>query len=369
MTVEFKFPCPACGQPVQADIHDCGSKVKCPACQAEIVVPQPDTATKPEYARGGHAIPVPKHAHAAPRASGVVPPPPPPPQMCKLAVLSFWLSVSSVLIWPLGFIPGILCGRKAKAEIQKNPTLGGRHLAKLGVAIGYGFAAIFGAGLVVFFLLFFNTSRKARAPIQPIASPSAPPVQEPAPSPAKVPEPENPAVGWTLSLTNMTIPSWTVSGMLHGAKFKYDHARVGTSVLIIRESTNTTDMTMVIYLNQKPGESLSGKKFAISSDSEPVLRQISIGWWENDKEEKQSASFTNGYTLKLEFGNVTRNKTTGSNTMAGAIYLCLPDTNYSYLAGTFDASILTPRPPGATPRGAPGSVPGSKKPKKIKKRP
>ena len=138
--------------------------------------------------------------------------------------------------------------------------------------------------------------------------------------------------------------------MVHGTKFKFDHATVGTNMLILRESTNTTDMSVVLLLNQKPGESLSGKRFAISPDSELILRQIAMAWWEDAKEEKQYTRITNGFALKLEFGNVTRNQVTGANTLAGAIYLCLPDTNHSYLAGTFDARILASRPPGTPPR-------------------
>src|SRR5437016_3080189 len=111
MTAEFKFPCPACGQPVQAQMQDCGSKVMCPACQADVTVPQPDVATKLGYSKG-HSVPVPKHAHGAPRAAGEAPPAPsepPPPPLCRLATASFWLSLSSVLIGPFGFIPGIIC--------------------------------------------------------------------------------------------------------------------------------------------------------------------------------------------------------------------------------------------------------------------
>jgi hypothetical protein len=371
MTAEFKFPCPTCGQPVQADTHDCGSKVKCPACQADIVVPQPDAAPKPGYFKGQHTVPVPKHAHGAPRASGVVAPPPAPPapSMHPLAVVSFWLSLSSVLIWPFGFIPGIICARKAKAEIRKNPALHGRKLAQLALVMGYGFAVLFGVA-AVFAVLHFKASQKSPKPREKTAQQSEPvrtmetnlpPVVEA--SPTNV---------WTLYHTNMTIPAWPAAGKIHGRDFKHNQAGVGTNILTMHQGTNFPhDLSVWITFRQKPGESLSGKKFAFSADTESPLKEVRIGWKEG-QDEKVWQTFTNGYALKLEFGNVTRDSVTGTNMMAGTIYLCLPDTNYSYIAGTFDARIGRRPPPvvksNAKQGAQPGAPSGPKKGRKGKKR-
>jgi hypothetical protein len=226
------------------------------------------------------------------------------------------------------------------------------------VALGYAFAAVFGAALVVFAIVFYKPVKRPDKPVATPVTPVAPvqPSQKKSPTVAPTVSTD---IGWILNLTNLTIPSWTVRGRIRGTEFKFDHAMVGTNVLILRENTNTTDMSVVLFLNQKPGESLSGKRFAVSPDSEPILRYVSVAWWD-EQDERQQQRFTNGYALKLEFGNVTRNKITGTNMLAGAIYLCLPDTNRSYLAGTFDARILAPRPPDAPPR--------EKKTKRTKKR-
>lgn len=39
----FKFVCPACGQPLEAESDMVGSSVECPACQITITIPQPDS--------------------------------------------------------------------------------------------------------------------------------------------------------------------------------------------------------------------------------------------------------------------------------------------------------------------------------------
>jgi hypothetical protein len=44
--------------------------------------------------------------------------------------------------------------------------------------------------------------------------------------------------------------------------------------------------------------------------------------------------------MKLEFGPIAANK------MPGKIYLCLPDFSKSFVAGTFNAEIRKPAPPG-----------------------
>jgi hypothetical protein len=60
--------------------------------------------------------------------------------------------------------------------------------------------------------------------------------------------------------------------------------------------------------------------------------------------------------MKLEFGQLTNNQ------IAGKIYVGLPDTEQSVVAGVFNATAnltVTPATPGATPVAAPAVNPGS----------
>jgi hypothetical protein len=350
MAAEFKFPCPACGHSVQGNTRDCGTEITCPACQEDIAVPQLDLAMRLHYSRADHSVPVPQHATAAPRADGVVPPPPPPPPMCKLAVLSFWLSLSSVLIWPLGFVPGILLGRKARTEIEENPKLHGRGLAKAGLIMGYGFAFIFCMAAVLFAVHIFKGSRdadKAGQKTQVVVLTNTP-IRQPDTNLPGVSEPVRTNIAWTLNLTNMNLAStaiadWPAAGKIHGVDFKHSVAETKPNVLTLRESPGSPhDLTLTLLFRQKPGENLGSNTFEISPDSEPVLRQVRIGWKDGRGKTKEWQGFTNGYAMKLAFANIIRNRVTGTNTLAGAIFLCLPDTNYSYVAGTFNASFVPP---------------------------
>jgi hypothetical protein len=57
---------------------------------------------------------------------------------CGLAKASLALSCCTLLIpFFAGSIAGIICGHKALKEIDRNPQLEGRSLAKWGLIIGY----------------------------------------------------------------------------------------------------------------------------------------------------------------------------------------------------------------------------------------
>jgi len=45
---EFKFACPVCGQHINADSDDAGSKMECPTCFRQIVVPQSPSSSDPK---------------------------------------------------------------------------------------------------------------------------------------------------------------------------------------------------------------------------------------------------------------------------------------------------------------------------------
>ena len=61
--------------------------------------------------------------------------------------------------------------------------------------------------------------------------------------------------------------------------------------------------------------------------------------WKNEQQEPAKQDFTNGYALKLAFGQPAEGR------MPGKIYLCLPDEEQSVVAGTFDATIRKPKRP------------------------
>jgi hypothetical protein len=53
------------------------------------------------------------------------------------------LSCASVLLWPLGFVPGIVCGYMARAAIKRDGRLLGDQMARVGILVGYAFMGLF----------------------------------------------------------------------------------------------------------------------------------------------------------------------------------------------------------------------------------
>jgi hypothetical protein len=64
-------------------------------------------------------------------------PPPTPSKYSIMAVISLSLSCLSLVIGPIGYIPGIIFGHAARSECKKNPQLVGSRMALAGLIIGY----------------------------------------------------------------------------------------------------------------------------------------------------------------------------------------------------------------------------------------
>ena len=346
MTGEFRFQCPACGQHIQAEARDAGTQVKCPTCQADIVVPDPAAVPKLTVAKGRFSVPVPLHAQAAPRASGLPPPPPPPPPpMCRRAVVSLVLALASVILWPFGFIPAIILGRAATLEIKKDPTLRGLELAKAGLAIGYAFAGLFAAAAVVALALwgfpvagkFFHAQKPA-----PVAKPAQPPVATstvPASPPATMVTDTN----WTLELGRATMPDTPAKGRVHGREFKLQRCTIRNGSLSLRQGDSwPPDVGVSILLPPRPAEDYSKKTFLITANLTANVPRVILRW-KDDQKLAATENIDRGYALKLEFGQVAGGQ------LPGKLYLCTPDEWKSFVLGSFKAEIRKPGPPKPRP--------------------
>ncbi len=143
---DLKFACPHCEQHIKCGDDMVGKLVACPACGREVTVPRLDSEHHLHLSTG--RIPVPTHAHGAPRASEPEPRQgqewlPTKPEFSKYAIASIALSCSSVVLLIFGCIPGIIFGYLAKSELRQNPRLQGAELAKAGIIVGYCFLALF----------------------------------------------------------------------------------------------------------------------------------------------------------------------------------------------------------------------------------
>lgn len=83
-----------------------------------------------------------------------------------LAVASLSLSCLSIIIGPLGYIPGIISGHAARSECKRNPQLMGSRMALAGLIIGYlGLAiTVMVIGLILHFADITLTTFKSTDP-------------------------------------------------------------------------------------------------------------------------------------------------------------------------------------------------------------
>jgi hypothetical protein len=60
-----------------------------------------------------------------------------------MAIASFVLALFSILIGPLGFVPAIICGHRARSRLRRDASLAGGGFATAGLVIGYTFLTLF----------------------------------------------------------------------------------------------------------------------------------------------------------------------------------------------------------------------------------
>jgi hypothetical protein len=142
---------------------------------------------------------------------------------------------------------------------------------------------------------------------------------------------------WTLDLTNAVFRDEAAAGEIHGRDFVCRQAVLQNGLLILRvEPGWQSKMTANIFVSTNAfstnaAELLRGKSFEVGTNHAGFAPSVSLFWQDGDL--RVVEIFTNGFAMKLEFGNISNNK------LPGKIYLCLPDETKSYVAGTFTAEI------------------------------
>jgi hypothetical protein len=100
------------------------------------------------------------------------------------------------------------------------------------------------------------------------------------------------------------------------------------------------DLGITVVLPAQQGELLSGKTILVGPRRPPPLPKVILRW-KDDQQEPATKDFTNGYVLKLAFGQSNNGR------MPGKIYIGLPDDDRSFAAGSFEAEIRHPQLPPA----------------------
>ena len=151
----------------------------------------------------------------------------------------------------------------------------------------------------------------------------------------------------TLDISNAIISEGKVNGSIAGTNFVPDTVRIdrvaGLVVLDLRQGSGVTpDRGMRVYLRLNPADSPAGQSWTVSQDMKgTAVSRVAKVWKTNPKYAAQEKSFTTGFALKLEFGQLT-----GSNTIPGKIYAALPDKELTVVGGVFNATSTLGSTPG-----------------------
>jgi hypothetical protein len=196
----------------------------------------------------------------------------------------------------------------------------------------------------------------AQASTQPAPDTNATPAEPP---PPKEP-PMVPAV-WTLELDKAAPASGKLNGTISGASFMPDTARldkVGAVCLLrfLQGAPTAPDLGFRVYLRVGATETITNRTWTVTQDLKAGgVPQIVKVWKTRPGVQASEKTFSSGYAMKLELGDLA-----ADGTIAGKIFLALPDTEQSVVAGAFkaaasvaDAATQTmapnPAPAGGTP--------------------
>ncbi|HOX59333.1 MAG TPA: DUF4190 domain-containing protein [Candidatus Paceibacterota bacterium] len=324
---DFKFSCSNCGQHLTGNDSHAGLQVVCPSCGQTIVVP----------AAPGLACAT--AAPTAPPTAGFRPPPVSSPgqKTCGLAVASLVCSIGSFVIIPLGFIPGIICGHMARKKIAATPGLQGGGLAKAGLIVGYvalGLTVLATIALAAFFL--FVTARLKQIPpaTQPQQSTSRTFPRSATKAEKETTDTEPDGSGWTMNLAGAEIPSGPVTGRIQGESFSPNNITLAGSWLKFKQGKDfIADLEMDVVLFENDLTKLSNGTFTVPKEGSGITPHIWMKWKETDRKTLKQRCFIDRYVLRLEFGQLSDGK------LPGRIYLCLPDLEKSFIAGSFEVPV------------------------------
>jgi hypothetical protein len=178
-----------------------------------------------------------------------------------------------------------------------------------------------------------EAAKQASAP--PPVTNAAPAEPEPPPPPKELPL--LPAV-WTLDVEQAKIPEGKANGSIGGTNFIVETAVCTAQLLRLYQGAPVSpDREIMIYLRLGPGESITNLNWTIAKDMRGKGVQAVVKRWKpNPRYGPQSRTYSSGYALKLELSQAT------SNILSGKIFLALPDTEQSVVAGQFKAMAALP---------------------------
>jgi DNA-directed RNA polymerase subunit RPC12/RpoP len=150
--------------------------------------------------------------------------------------------------------------------------------------------------------------------------------------PADSAVPARPAAMWRLNVANAEIPGAIAAGRIHDTEFVCEQAVLENGSLQLRQSSGRrADAEVIVYLFTSDSRDLIGKSFSVGANDTATNPRIELRW--KEARLQMTRKFTNGFAMNLQFGDIASGK------VPGKIYLCLPDSSESCVAGTFLAEF------------------------------
>jgi len=293
---EFKYACPVCGQHIKCDSSQAGTTMECPTCFQKIIVPQAPATADPKFIITGTKV-----------------------------------GERPVLAAPV--------------EVVKPVTEKHSRVAAIAfvVVLGLAMAAAFVFRGKIFSSHGGQTNQVATARDGEQIPPPEPPKR------ALVAPPAN-DTNWMLDLSTAAIPESTAAGRIHGKNFISARTILeGGTLTMAMPAHGSTESGLSIYFSVPEGAGLAGQTVNITSDITNAVR-VRLRW-RDDQQQNKTRDFHTGYALQIRFGQIAGNR------LPGRMYLCTPDVEKSYVAGTFSAEIRKPKSP--APKASPGTKPSA----------
>jgi hypothetical protein len=305
---DLKITCSHCGQDIQCDELWCGHEIQCPTCQGQFVVPP-----KPEAA---------PHANLAAAKPGQ-------PR------LSIGQSHTAHSTTPKATAPQVAAYEQQLKQARAGKKGSGKKWLTIGAVVvilgvggyfGYSFYSQWQAkkeeAANQAIIAAKQQADAAAAAAQAAAEAAAPPKETAVIPPV-----------WTLDMDKIKLPNGKVNGSISGTNFVAETAMCTAEVLrLIQGNAVSPDREILVYLHLNPGESPTGHTWTVSQEMKGrSVPQVVKRWKTNPKYAPLSKPFSSGYAMKLELGQAT------NGLIPGKIFVALPDTEQTVVAGSFQA--------------------------------
>ncbi|MDB6020321.1 MAG: hypothetical protein JWQ04_178 [Pedosphaera sp.] len=293
---DFKFACPKCSQSIICDTSNAGMQIPCPVCQTPITVPKPQPAAPAVPVAGKLTINKTAHAHSAP-----------PPGAANAPAKPAW-------------------GARAVA-----PPPAKKKFPIVPIAVVCGILVALAVGWFAFGAPYLKQQAEKKKQAEEEAARAA--VEQ-----ARIAEEAAQAKRkptWKSDLANVQFPNRPAVGKHHGTDFTVENAVYSSGSLVLVQTSGSPHQ-FLISVPLKSGETLSGKSFNVEATNTVNQPRVVLSWRDDPAKPPGTLTFAKGYSLKLEFG------TTADGRLPGKVYLCLPDPDQSYVAGTFEIGPKNP---------------------------